>query len=298
MRATTVEDYKERMLRVMLHVQEHLDGPLDPVRLAGVAAFSPFHFHRVFKGMVGESVQEYVRRLRLERSAIALKTTDRPVIDLALEAGYASHEAFTRAFRSVFDRAPSEYREAHAKLRHTAPRAERQHRTAPPPQFEPCSPDDPEFRATIETLEPLRVAFCRHVGPYDECGGAWDRLMTWAGSEGLIGAGACFIGLCHDDPEITAPEKVRYDACITIDRDVKPAGEFGVQTIEGGPHARATHFGPYNEIERTYVRLLGHWAPRSGRAIRAMPCLEMYLNSPENTEPEDLVTDVYLPLEP
>jgi AraC family transcriptional regulator len=287
-RSTTLEDYRERVLRVLLHIQRNLDGPLDLVELAGVAAFSPYHFHRVFRGMVGESLGGYVRRLRLERAAMSLKGNDRPVVEIALDAGYSSHEAFTRAFRAAFRATPSEYRELHSP--EITPSAD-------PHAFRPLEPEDPAMRVEIKQLEPLRVLFVRHVGPYSQCGDAWDKLTTWAGSEGMIGPGTQFIGLCWDDPEITPPDKVRYDACITIDRDIESIGEFGVQEIDGGPYAMTTHFGPYSEFDKTYVKLIGQWAPRSGRELRPLPCLEFYLNSPENTEPEDLVTDIYLPLE-
>jgi len=291
MRTATLDDYKHRILRVMVHVQNHLEDPLDLDRLAGVAAFSPYHFHRVWKGMVGEPLDAYVRRLRLERAATRLKTTDRPIVDLALEAGYSTHEAFTRAFRAGFGRSPSEFRRDHA-----GEQAASHGRDTP--KFEPRTPDEPRLEVVVRDLEPMRVAFSRHIGPYGGCGATWERLLTWAGSEGLVGQDTRFIGMCHDDPEITAPDRVRYDACITVDRDVTPAGELGVQTVAGGPYAMATHFGPYGDLGRTYVRLVGHWAPRSGRELRPLPCLEMYLNSPESTEPEDLATDVFLPLEP
>jgi AraC family transcriptional regulator len=291
MRTATLEDYKQRILRVMLHVQEHLDEPLDLTALAAVAAFSPCHFHRIFRGMVGESVDGYVRRLRLERAASALKTTDRPILDLALEAGYSTHEAFTRAFRDSLGNSPSGFRRAHGGDREPPAEADRT-------ELDPRQPDDPALEVTILSIDPLRVAFSRHIGPYDECGPTWDRLLTWAGSHGLVGAGTRFIGVCHDDPGITPAHRVRYDACITIDREVEPAGEFGIQTIASGPYAVTTHHGPYGELDRTYVRLVGQWAPRSGRALRSLPCVEIYLNSPESTEPEDLLTDVLLPLEP
>ncbi len=106
-----------------------------------------------------------------------------------------------------------------------------------------------------------------------------------------------FLGLCHDDPEITPPEKVRYDACVTVDEAYQPEGEIGLQTIPGGEYAVMTHFGPYSKLGQSYNKLLGQWLPRSGRELRSSPCFEVYLNSPENTEPEDLITDLYAPLE-
>ena len=106
-----------------------------------------------------------------------------------------------------------------------------------------------------------------------------------------------FIGLCHDDPDVTPPGKIRYDACVTVDERFAPTGEIGIQTIAGGPYAVTTHFGPYHELGQTYTKLLGQWLPRSGHELRSSPCFEVYLNDPESTEPAELLTDVYVPLQ-
>src|SRR5688500_14496747 len=102
MKLTTREDYLDRIRRVLRFVQEHLDDTLTPARLADVAHLSPYHFHRIFSGIVGESISSHVRRLRLERAAGELRRTDRDVIDIALGAGFEAHEPFTRAFREHF----------------------------------------------------------------------------------------------------------------------------------------------------------------------------------------------------
>ena len=104
MKSETQQTYQERILKVLVYIQNHLDETLSLEELAGVAHFSPYHFHRIFRGMVGESLMEHVRRLRLERAAHRLKFTDSPVTRIAFEAGYETHEAFTRAFRALFDR--------------------------------------------------------------------------------------------------------------------------------------------------------------------------------------------------
>src|SRR5438552_3450011 len=113
MKSRTEETYKERVLRVLLYIQQHLDETIELDELARVAHFSPYHFHRLFRGMVGESVMEHVRRLRLERAAHRLKFTDQPVTRIAFEAGYETHEAFSRAFRATFEQSPSQFRESH-----------------------------------------------------------------------------------------------------------------------------------------------------------------------------------------
>ena len=144
----------------------------------------------------------------------------------------------------------------------------------------------------------MRVAFVRHVGPYDEVGAAWDKLTTYLGKEGLLGSQCQFIGICYDDPDVTAPEKIRYDACITIDDQFVPTEDIAVQTIGSGEYAVTTHFGSYNKLGETYSKLFGQWLVQSGREFRSEPCLEFYLNDPDTTEPKDLLTDICLPLKP
>src|SRR5690349_7233525 len=177
----TQQSYQERLLRVLQHIQRNLDRPLELDDLASIACFSPFHFHRIFRGMVGESVMEYVRRLRLEQAAQKLRFSDRPVIDLALDAGYESHEAFTRAFATRFGLSPSSYRKAH--------------KIGP-------SDDVPDVR--LEEFGPKRIAFLRHVGPYNQVGPAWQQLMMWAGRHGLLGPAPMLLGIVYDAPEVTA----------------------------------------------------------------------------------------------
>lgn len=174
MREGTFQNYQQRILRVLLHIQKHLDEPLDLDRLAGVAAFSPYHFHRIFRGMVGETVHGHVRRLRLERAASRLRHGDDPVTRVAFEAGYESHEAFTRAFRDAFGQSPSGFRSRAGEHDGRMPSPSGVHLTAGgrTPEFRPVEGEETGMDVTICRRDPLRVAFIRHVGPYDECGAA------------------------------------------------------------------------------------------------------------------------------
>lgn len=294
----TLRDYKQRLLRVLVHIQHHLDEPLPLADLARIACLSPYHFHRVFSGMVGEPLHEHIRRLRLERAAFHLKLTRFPVVQVALGAGFGTHEAFTRAFRSAFGQSPTQYRRLHAGEVTLKPRRRVHYRPDSLRDF-PLHPlTSRAMKVQIVHQPALRVAFVRNVGPYHTVGRAWDRICTELGRRGLLGAGARFIGVSYDDPTVTEPAKIRYDACITVGLEFQPEGDVGVQVIPGGDFARLTHFGPYETLSESYAALLGQWLPRSGRELRADPPLEEYMNSPENTEPKDLVTDLYAPLTP
>lgn len=298
MESATRRVYAERILKVLLFIQEHLDEELSLGELARLAHFSPCHFHRIFRGMVGEGLHEHVRRLRLERAALRLRSGCDSILNLALDAGYETHEAFTRAFRAMFGQPPSAYREAHAVQRLTAPA--RVHYSAAPGviQFEPATTGGPPMQATIKNVQPLRVAFVRHIGPYSGCKAAWDRLCAWAGPRGLFGPGTQFVGICHDDPEVTPPDKIRYDACMTVGPTVQGEGDVGIQEVKAGEYAVTEHRGPYEKLSETYARLCGEWIPAQGREIRSAPSFEVYKNDPGRTRPADLRTDVHVPLEP
>ena len=296
MKPDTASSYKERILRVLVHIQNHLDDDISLEELAGVACFSPYHFHRIFSGMTGESLKEHVRRLRLERAAQRLRFSGQPITDIALGAGYDAHEAFTRAFRQMFDESPQEFRKRHRPLAYGPSRTGVHFADgAPVDDFRPVEGRD-AFDARVETLPATRLAFVRHTGPYNQVSVAWRQLMTWAGPRGLFGPGLRLFGIVHDDPDITAPERVRYDAAVVVGERVMPEGEIGVQTIDEGRFAVARHRGPYDTLGLTYARLCGEWAPRAGHELRSAPSLESYLNYPGTTAPENLLTDIYVPV--
>jgi len=298
MRTVTLQDYKRRMLRVLVHIQQHLDDPLGLEELATLACFSPCHFHRVFTGMVGESVKEHIRRLRLERAASQLKLGVAPVTFIAFDAGYGSHEAFTRSFRGAFGLSPSQFRSSNRrKTSAAAPSGLHYGDGATARKFKTTQTEGKTMKVKIEYKEPIRVAFMRHVGPYPEVSATWDKFLPLLGKEGLLGGDSLFIGICHDDPDVTPPDKIRYDACVSVDESFLPSEEIGVQIIPGGDYAVTTHFGPYQKLGETYVKLLGQWLPQSGRELCLTPCFEVYLNDPQSTEPEDLITDIYAPLQ-
>ena len=284
MKESTAATYQERILRAQVHVQRHLGEELALDDLAVVAGFSPYHFHRIFRGITGESVAEYIRRLRLERAAHRLRLEEIPVTDLAFDAGYDSHEAFTRAFHTMFGMSPSQFRAE----RRPAPETSASRPNSPPPD----EPDPVEIR----TLGPMHVAFVRHIGPYNQVGPTWGKLMSWAGMRGLLGPDSHILGIVHDDPRITPADKVRYDAAVTVPPGVTPEGEVGVTDLSGGSYATILHRGHYDTIGESYDMLCGVWLPQSGREVRDEPAFEVYLNSPLNTAPQDLLTIIHLPV--
>lgn len=278
------EDYTERIGRARAMLEARLDEDVPLEDLAQAAHFSPFHFHRLFRGLVGETVREHTRRLRLERAAHHLVRHETDILRIALDAGYQSHEAFTRAFKSLFGVAPSVFREERREII----------------AGDNARKGAAEMDVRIEKHAPARVAYVRHVGPYAEVGQAWKTLMKWGWSKMMFGKPETF-GLSWDDPEVTAPERVRYDACMVVDEKAKVKGDVQIQDIPGGTFAVTLHEGPYEEFGRTYAGLFARVAegPIDGRTWKLgdPPSIEKYLNDPRKTPAEDLKTEVWMRVE-
>lgn len=283
MPSQSFETNRHRILRVQLFIEEHLDEELSLDRLAEVALLSQFHFHRIFRAMVGEGVAEYVRRIRLETSAIRLKSTSESVTRIALDAGYSSHEAFTRAFRRRFDMSPTDCRDHHIF-------------TCTAPERKTMTADTGVRDVRVEMIPQLRVAFLRHVGPYEQCGPTFEKLLGWAGPRGLLGPDTKTLAICHDDPEVTPVEKLRLDCCFTVDDHFTAQDELQIQSIEAGEHVVLTHRGPYTALIDSYRWLYGEWLLNSGREFDCKPAFEIYVNDPKDTPEDELVTEICVAL--
>lgn len=301
-RATTQLEYRQRIQRAQTLLESSLDTPVRPANLAREACFSLHHFHRIFLAQTGESVMQQLRRLRLERAARRILNGQARLLDLALEAGYGSHEAFTRAFTEHFGTLPSDFR------------------TQRFPQRQ-APPADPAVAIRVETFAEVRVAGMRARGSYANVGATWQQLLAWAvrhgyctqaggsrerglvreepeGAEGPLTRGdslrdspPCLYGLCPDDPAVTDESQLRFDACVVIDSD-PPDHEAVTMVVPAGSYAVGLHVGPYDRLHETYLQVIGHWFPMSGYEPAADAVVEHYLNSPATTPPDQLRTEV------
>lgn len=276
---TTLDRHLARIQRVIDHIVAHVDEPIDLDRLAAVACFAPYHFHRAYRYLLGETVAETVRRLRLHRAAGTLLDSETAVAKIARRAGYGSVAAFTRAFAGEYGRPPA------------ADRGTRRSFPFDSPEGESLMPD-----VTYRILEPIRVAAIRHTGPYMEIGRSFDTLMAWSRARQLLRPGARSLGVYYDDPAAVAPEALRSDACLEVPAGVAAADGIAIRTIPGGPHAVLRHIGGYAELERSYAWLYRTWLPTSGAEPAEAPIFEEYINDPRETPAAALITDIHLPI--
>lgn len=283
-RPETLNDYQQRIIKVLVYIDQHKSDPMTVEDLASIACYSPFHFHRLFHAFVGESLYAYIKRLRLEQAALQLRNSDLPVTDIAFNAGFDTPGAFARAFRDRFGISPTGFRTKNLVTSNG--------QTLSQTMEEIMKPE-------IRQLEDQTVMFVRRMGSYDKAAEeAWRVLMKHAFWRMFTDRSIKFIGISHDNPSITEDSRLRYDACITVKGNPKPKGEVGVQVLKGGKYAVFLHQGSYEKFDETYDLIFSEWLPRSGYRLRETACYELYLNkNPMRTKPENLRTEIYVPIE-
>lgn len=274
------QSYEDRILRVLRYIHDNPAGDLSLDRLADVAAMSRFHWHRVFRALTGETCGQSVRRIRLHRAAVALAHSDASIEEIAATVGYPSRHSFSRAFTAAYGDAPGAFR---AKGLHLPPLALR---------------DPKELFMHNVTLrdEPARhLVTVPHRGPYAEIGRAFEHFSALANSRNLWPQLGPVLGVYLDAPGEMPEDQLRSYAGAEYRGDGTPEG-LEPFALAGGKAAVLTFKGPYAGLAAAYDSLFGGWLPQSGETPADQPCYEIYLNDPRATAPEELLTEIVLPL--
>lgn len=296
--------YLERVNRAIDFILRNLDQSLKLEVVAQVACFSPYHFHRVFRLLTGESLNEFVKRVRLER-ALALLSRQRPapgprpsLTDIAFECGFASSSDFARCFRQRYGTAPSQFDIQSFRQKR---RTEWQMAIADPEQrnllkrLEPgLNPD--RFEVRLRHLPPRKVAYIRVLNPSREGAvvGAAERLIHWARTRGLTDGQ--WLGYMWDDPEIVAYANCRYDVAVEVP-DVTPDGEVGRFEFPAMRVAEVEIRGGIDLEMRAFDWLFGTWLPQSGYVPAAQPYFEAWMGLPFARGIEHFELRIQLPVQ-
>lgn len=256
-----------RINDVIYYIHRDISADLPAAKLAKVAAYSEQHFHRVFKTVVGESVHAYIRRVRLEFAANQLMfDLDSSVLTVAIKSGFSSVSSFSRAFKSVFKASPGQWRETGNSVH------QRQQLAEQLPNNPLVSVD--QWQWQLVEIEPVNVAYIRHLGYDKSIKLAWQTLLGWASSQGLNEAQQ--YGLLHSNPVWVPLADCRYVACIETDKPLYSRGLVNSLRIPGGLHAVFQLSGRYGDFLLQLSAILTDWLPSSGFKMQSTPAYVVY----------------------
>lgn len=305
LRDKTRQIYLERVNAVLEYIDQNLHSPLHLETLSKVAGFSPYHFHRIFQAMIGESAQSYIKKVRLNAAAYQLLySPERTITEISMDCGFSSPSDFARSFKAYYQISPSKFIQLKSTNTILHPEGDG---TICPVRLEkyPALTFNEPLDIRLRELPDLHVAYIRNTGLSKnfqsiQIEKAYHRLFQWSKAHHFITPETLFLGITLDSPEFTALEKCRYDACITVPEGIHLEGEIRTRLVSSqGEYATYRFRRQDPEFPRTFFEIssfmYGSWLPDHGFLPDDRPFLEFYLTE---TVTREVVMDFCIPVKP
>lgn len=268
--------YKKRINKAIDYINSNLNKTITLSELASESYFSPYHFHRIFTAVTGETVNDFINRVRIEKSMKLLKYSKDSISDIAYNCGYSSPSTFSRAFKQYLEMSPSNYRKSR-KIQNSKIRKE----LFPIEEYHcPMKEDELKnnFPVQIKDFPQRRIAYIRVLDSYKDgvVLKAYERLINWSKKMNLFSSQTIF-GMSIDDPLVTPKEKYRYEVCITIPNNLKIEDSLiQAMILPKCKYATTSVSGSFNEVATAIKYLFNDWLINSEYEPEQQAGLEIF----------------------
>ncbi|MEO9569754.1 MAG: helix-turn-helix domain-containing protein [Polaribacter sp.] len=228
-----------RLNTAIIFIESNLSEKLSLEIIAEKAHFSPFHFHRLFKLVVKETVHNFINRKRIEKAAAyLLHQKEKNITQIAEAVGYNNLSAFSKSFKKFYGISPNKFKEEspekYSKISKTESKIGKVTVT-----FEQylCNVNDAlnwlKMKTTpeIKTNPRLDLAAISHKGRIEAIGSIYNKLVKWATPKGLINEQTRMVTIYHDSPKITNPNNIRMSASIVLNDPIELDGEVNLKIL-------------------------------------------------------------------
>lgn len=298
------QEYIKRINKVINFIETNLDQELPLEYLSKKAYFSPFHFHRIFSAIIGETLNTYINRKRIERIAsVLLSKSDIPITELANKYGFNNGSSFSRAFKNFYGISPTEFKTKSKNKFSKIGKANSKNGIALITiEKYICSIDNIKkwilMNAQVEIVElqEIKLVGITHIGKFDKIGETYERLIKWAEPNGLLTQKMKAVTIYHDNPKITKTSKVRLSACITADKETKTDGEIAKVSIQKGIYAIGRFEISVKLFEKAWDSMI-IWVTENGYKFRDGDFFEIYQNDNKTHPEKKFIVDICIPIE-
>lgn len=273
--------YIQRVNRVLDHITSHLNDELPLKTLASIASFSEFHFHRIFKSVVGETVNQFVWRMRVERGAALMRAKpEMKISDVAAESGFTSLAGYSRAFKTRYGLAPTQW-DRQTPLQSEQFACNDQFPMYRISELQRCQD---EFTVNFRQMPAQRLAYVRVYDAYhdkERIEAAYQRLFAWYRTRGGRLEDTTLYGMSQDDRDITPEALCRFDWCLHVPDDWQGDNEISVRNFPACLLATIKLDGGDLQVEdRIWQYFWRYWLPRSQFQPMDLPAMEIYHRFP------------------
>jgi len=274
----THSEYIRRINLAIEYIAENLDKNIKLENVAAASYFSPFHFHRIFLGLVGETVNEFVSRKKMEYAVhTLLSRPDLSITEVASMNGFSSSANFAKAFKLYFGVSPSQLRNPQEVKNSKIGKIYSKYGKAfnvkdlysqfdtDAVNFDKDKLEEMLMNVKIEQIQEKQIAYLTAPKGYDldAIFETWDKIISWAIKQGITDETKKRFSICHDNPMITPVEKCRYDASIEINKTTVVSSPYTKSSIPAGKYAVAYFKGDSDKVSNFIMELYSAWMPTS-----------------------------------
>lgn len=276
---TTRNVHHAAISTIKTYIDQNLFEPIDPGLLCGKVNLSLYHFRRIFKSITGENIGSYIQRLRLEYVAHTLISTDTPIGTILKQTNYQTIFSLSKAFKKHFGIPMTEYRLRYQNSPSCLTSA-----------FDLVNTDIKKLK------EQTAICHAANNISRDKYIDIWKKLIHYSDKHLNTNNGR-YISISMDNPLVTPKGQCRMYLGIMTDEEVQIQGKFSQQKLPGGLYAIFTHKGSYASLPELYEYIYEKWLPKNNYSPKYALSFEIYLTSPRNTKKEELLTEIYIPIQ-
>lgn len=297
------QEYIARVNKVMDYLENHIDQPVNLEKLAQIACFSPYHFHRIFSVLTGETLNSFILRIRLEKASQLLQYHKKMTVgEIAQSCGFTSISLFSRTFRKHVGMTANTFR----KTRKSALTKDgnsydnngdllSKRKQSLSESIDINNLIFPDAKITVKRMPEMKVIYCRHKGAFYKIGHAYNTVMEWAANHNLLDFPTTkLITVYHDTPGIAEMKNVRQSACVTVEKDIKVSGEIGKMVIQAGKYAVGHFEIGMNEFEKAW-NTMSFWIVENNHSLGQGNDYEIYYDGYQSFDSK-FILDICIPV--
>ncbi|BFO65614.1 GyrI-like domain-containing protein [Chryseobacterium sp. KCF3-3] len=299
-----MEEYKKRIVKTIQYIDNHIDAGLSLEKVSEVSAYSPFHFHRIFKLVTGETLQNYIIRKKIEKSALHLAVhKNMEIKEIYWDLGFSNHSVFCKTFKKYYGLAPTEFRRSAPEKFHKILQIQSKNGQVDTvfSQYI-CNIENllnwtkMNLKIEVKEMPEMNLASVMSLGMAN-VEPSFNILIDWAKKKQLFPReNLKMISVYHDSCKITPLDKVRIHACMLLDEKLtQQEGEVFAETLEGGKYIVGSGEVTLTDFEQCWVSLFlwmneNHYSTR-----RTFPYEIYHTNFKEHPEGK-MIVDFCIPI--
>jgi AraC family transcriptional regulator len=277
--AYLLQQLNKAVLLMATKLDQEQQASLD--ELADAAALSKYHFHRIYRLLLGETCQQTQLRLKLAKAGQALALAQTSVTEAALQAGFTSSQSLAKALQRELGSNATD-------LRSDPDRLSRVLQELATPRQLTASP----YQVTLVALAPCTVVSISTLGQYPELNDSYGYLFSLLAEHAEIQA---ILGLAYED--VDSDLNARFDCALLVQplpAQLQP--ELQLQQLGAQQYLVFRHQGSYKTLSDSIDWLYSYCLSHGAYSPDHQPCLHHYLDDPEQVDETLLRTDIYLPV--